>query len=650
MKKITFSLIALLFVASMAKGQVVATIQAPPFDGGQAVLSAPSGSPNTNYRRTSFLILQSELTALALTSNSITNIAFSLLQGVNAAAAGQATLYLENTTDVTYSKTTNWATILTGMTPYYTGAFNLPTTATNINMALSPNGFVYTGGGIYVALDWYGANTSATQFAVYASNYTGLTGGCVAGSTGTAGPAPTTLTPTNWRPCITLSAANNATNEVSVTGLSAPGKVSKLMGTGHTILAQIRNNSNVALTNIPVTLSVTGANVFTDTKTVTSIGAGSFQTVSFNAFNPTVAGLNNMTVTIPNDQLNSNNESFVWSQSVTCNEAASNPPVPANTFTETNYGFTAVGGGILSARYNPVANVDLQGIRLAVGTSTTNTGKQFFGVLMDATGNIVATTNTITATAAMLGTFVKFDFPSPQSLTAGTNYHLGIGIPVGPMYPLGTIGTPYIAPNYYASGIGGGALSAVSLGGGHAGIEAVLNFSDLEMNVVASKTIVCKAGSTTTLTATGANTYTYTRVGGPVTSTAGVAIVTPTITGTQGLVTYSVNGTNTTLGCRANQSIVSISITACTGLAETDSQLQLVSLFPNPANGKAALTGLVGTNNINVINVLGQSVLNLVSDEESVNLDLSNQPSGNYLVKITDSSNETRIMKLVVQN
>ncbi len=658
MKKITLALLLALGLNDLGFGQANIAVQAPPYDGGTTGLSLPNAFPAVVYHRSSYLVLKSELTSLALTNSIITQMGIDLQQSSNVATVGQFTVYLENTADVAYNKGQNFAAAIAAPAQLvYQGNLNFPVNAgaQTVSFPLT-NNFTYNGDGIYVVCDWYCAAPTATLPVRTLANSSGLTlpattgGGCYASSS--VAPAPATMTnTTNFRPCFRFTAANSATNEVSVTYLAGPGKVSKLMGAAHTVTAQIRNNSNIALSNIPVTLSVTGANAYTETRTVTSIGAGSFQTVAFTGFNPTVSGLNSMTATVPSDELNTNNESLVWQQSVTCNEAASNPPVAAASFSNT--AFTAgTAGGIFSTRYNPVVNVDLQGIRFALSTNTNVVGKQFYGVLLDATGNILETTNTITATGAMQGTFVKFDFPSLQPLTLGTNYHLGIAAPATTVNPFASLDLPYNAPNYYFSQLAGGSIGvAGNTGGAHFGIEAVLSFSNLEMSASASKTVVCKLNPTTTLTTTGATTYTYTRVGGAVTSSAGVAVVTPTITGAQGMVNYTVNGTDAGTGCRTNQAVISISVAVCAGIAANGDYGVNISVYPNPAvNGKAIISGLEGTNTINVINVLGQSVLTLKTDEETVNIDLSKQVSGNYLVKITDETNMSRIVKLVVQN
>ncbi|MDP1800290.1 MAG: T9SS type A sorting domain-containing protein [Bacteroidota bacterium] len=75
-----------------------------------------------------------------------------------------------------------------------------------------------------------------------------------------------------------------------------------------------------------------------------------------------------------------------------------------------------------------------------------------------------------------------------------------------------------------------------------------------------------------------------------------------------------------------------------------------VAVYPNPTvNGKTTIAGLEGTNTVTVYNMLGQSVLTLTSDREVVSIDLSSQPLGNYLVRVTDSNKATKTVKIINQ-
>lgn len=87
-----------------------------------------------------------------------------------------------------------------------------------------------------------------------------------------------------------------------------------------------------------------------------------------------------------------------------------------------------------------------------------------------------------------------------------------------------------------------------------------------------------------------------------------------------------------------------------TSVAEV-SGFQNVNVFPNPTvNGKTIITGLSGSNTVMVYDMLGQLVATQTSDKETISLDLINRANGNYIVKIINSSNAVKVMKIINQN
>jgi hypothetical protein len=85
-------------------------------------------------------------------------------------------LYLQNTTAATNTKSTTWATTITGMTTVYNGSVTLPSTVGQFTIPFSSN-FTYTGGGIYVAFDYQNASGGLpTTYSTIPSN-TSLTNG-----------------------------------------------------------------------------------------------------------------------------------------------------------------------------------------------------------------------------------------------------------------------------------------------------------------------------------------------------------------------------------------------------------------------------------------------------------------------------------------
>ncbi len=659
MKKITLTLF--LFSALFGKiiSQPIVSWNAPPNEQAGSNFALASGANTAVYHRAAFLIKSSELGGLALTNSVITSVVFNYLQGVNAATTGQYTLYLQNTSDATYNKGTSWSTIITGMTAHFTGNYSIPVSngISATSLVLAPT-FAYTGGGIYVACNWQCPTASASQLAVVACNSSGLSGGAVRAEVGSAGPAPATLTGSNFRPSINLLAQNTATNELSVSNVRALGKNSKLAGGGEIITATLKNASIGTLSNINVGLGITGANIFLNSQTVTSIAAGASVIVSFAAFTPTNNGINTIQVSTLPDQFPSNN-SAVWSQSTTCNNVAIPPSnLAVSNFTGNAYGAGANTSGIIYAfSYKSGASTSsIGGVNCIIPgfTNAANLGKQLYPVLCDDMGNIIATGSTLTIAQNNMDVWNPILFPTKPPLMPNTEYIIGLGLPTNAYFPIGASPQGGVI-GYFQVPIAGGAPTAINYG--YLAMEASLLFSSTSINASASQTLVCK-GRTTTLTASGgASTYTWNSISSIVPSTNGVATVTPNITGLAGAVNYTVNGTATG-GCSANKAVITISISSSSppcsggvGLVVNGATVYDVKLSPNPAiNGKTNISGLVGVSNITVFNMLGQVVYSKQTNDESVLVNFENQPSGNYLIKVTGDSNQTKTIKIVNQN
>jgi hypothetical protein len=517
---------------------------------------APNGLSTYAYHRACLLVLGSELASIA-PGSTLTTFGYTLSAGTNTSTVGNFTVYLQNTSDVTYTKGTTWSSIITGMTSVYASTMTLPASAgtTSVTLTLSTP-FVYTGGGIYVATDWYSAGPYATTPATYYADGTTLVPGCA--SANSAASAPTTLGTTAFRPNILFGRANPYSNEVSVTGIEAPGKVAGMFNTGHTVKAIIRNNSNQTLTNIPVTLNVTGANSFTNTQVVSSLAAGVSTTVSFASFNPTLAGLNTLSVSVPNDDVNSNN-SATYSQSVTCNQWAMNPAT--GTYTGA-VGFNT-GSGIIAVNYPNTSASSLTGINVGISTGTTSVGNSVWATLLSSTGNTIATTNTVSITNGMLGTTQTFTFAAPQNLSASTDYYLGLAQSANTTtgyFPIAAYPLPYVPYlNYVTTTTIGGTPAPLTANLGYFDIGAVFAAPTITVNSGA----VC-AGNAFTITANGANTYSY---------SSGSNVVTPTSDATYTVTGYGnggcVNTAVSTVSVNALPNVTASSGSICTGNSYT---------------------------------------------------------------------------------
>jgi N-acetylneuraminic acid mutarotase len=115
------------------------------------------------------------------------------------------------------------------------------------------------------------------------------------------------------------------------------------------------------------------------------------------------------------------------------------------------------------------------------------------------------------------------------------------------------------------------------------------------VSIFSDNSLIC-AGSTITLTANGANTYTWN------TSATGQFLsITPSVT-----TTYTVTGTDTS-GC-VGVGVLTQSVSACTGITSNIAETRTVRLYPNPNNGVFYLSPTVKEGEFALYNTLGQEV------------------------------------------
>jgi hypothetical protein len=157
------------------------------------------------------------------------------------------------------------------------------------------------------------------------------------------------------------------------------------------------------------------------------------------------------------------------------------------------------------------------------------------------------------------------------------------------------------------------------------------------VSAVASLTFIC-AGQTTTLTASGATNYTF----NPGSLTGNNVSVSPATT-----TTYNVIGT-TTAGCSGNTAMVTVSVSACTGIGELSNGGHF-SLFPNPVKEKLTISFDINfTGKLTLYNSLGQLIRNKnIESSNSIVVDLSEYAQGVYIIKLfPENGNESMIKVL----
>ncbi|RAK62224.1 hypothetical protein DLM85_23950 [Hymenobacter edaphi] len=253
----------------------------------------------------------------------------------------------------------------------------------------------------------------------------------------------------------------------------------------HVIQAVVRNVGVQAQTSLPVTLSVTGANTFSNTKQTGTLASGASETITFDAFTPANQGTNTVTVNLPLADDSPTNNSRNLTQEVTDNVLGYAGSTPDS---QSGLGLpTAYTAGALANKYTVASARTLTGVDaylLAGTTANPAVGRTIYAVALSSTGVLLARTPDYVLTAADANTRKSFTFPTPVSLTAGS-FYVGIAQtnPTGAtqFYPIATQGeNPTRTGAYYVFTTmnATGANTPQDLGSSNLGaflIDAVLN-------------------------------------------------------------------------------------------------------------------------------------------------------------------------------
>ena len=145
-------------------------------------------------------------------------------------------------------------------------------------------------------------------------------------------------------------------------------------------------------------------------------------------------------------------------------------------------------------------------------------------------------------------------------------------------------------------------------------------------SVATSNSIIC-VGSTASLTATGATSYTWNTA-----ATTSVIAVSPTVT-----TTYTVTGVT---GVCSNSLTITQNVSLCTGVNEVLGSL--VTIYPNPNNG-VFIIELNATTQVTITTNLGDVLLNTTLNTGKQTLDIQNRANGIYFVKLIQNGKQQTI-------
>jgi hypothetical protein len=188
-----------MFVSLLCQSQVTQYYTALPFANATSINSrAPQGSQR--YSRTVYVITASEMAASGLSNGDVISaIGFSYGTAQNIPTTGNFIVYMENTSDVTNTKSTDWATAITGMTTVSNSSITIPAQVGQVNFPFSGgSAFTYTGNGVYIAFEYQNPTSPIATTPNNANCTTTIALGLKSAQSTTV--LPTTLGSSNWRP------------------------------------------------------------------------------------------------------------------------------------------------------------------------------------------------------------------------------------------------------------------------------------------------------------------------------------------------------------------------------------------------------------------------------------------------------------------
>ncbi len=194
-------------------------------------------------------------------------------------------------------------------------------------------------------------------------------------------------------------------------------------------------------------------------------------------------------------------------------------------------------------------------------------------------------------------------------------------------------GNSVVSPTANATYTVVGTNSAGCVSGNVATSTIVVNASPNLL--VSGATTIC-LGQTASLTASGADTYSWSTG-----STNAGIIVSPTVN-----TSYVTSGTLTATGCTKNIT-TNVVVANCTGLADKSEGITQMNVFPNPTNGELTLEmGMNGSKQISITDCVGKIVYNTTTDSSKMKLNIGSLAKGIYIVKVQGETG-TRIARVV---
>ncbi len=523
---------------------------------------APQGS--RLFVNTVYLITPTEMTNSLFGADLVTSVGWEWApvgaSFQNAQTTGTLRVYIQNTTNTTYSKGTNFTNALAGMTKIIDGTITIPAGATPFTVDVPIGGpttssfSTVAGQGVYIAFEYNTTSAIATPV----GSPTVSCDASLAASLGTAQSQvsyPTTMGLSAFRPRTRLG--NSQIDIASVMDVYTLASTPIPFGNPQPLAARVANLDSADHTfNVLFEVREKATNTLRFSTTVPQLVlANTNAVVTAIGWSPTLLELDTVIVTIPAQptELLLGNNTKGYRHNVTLNKYAY-ADLPAASG---GIGFGTNAGIILDAYNNSgCTRVDAVEVYIASNVNNPIVGNTVYAVVVDITGAIVATSASLVIGAGDVNSYHTFPIVGAPTFT-NTAWAVGLAQTANATayFPVGTqVEASPTRPNtYYVGPLGGGALTNYTTLGRWM-LNAVVTQLPTQP-VAGGNTNICQNGSTS-LTATGglsaSGVYTwYTgSCGGTLAGTGTPLSVSPPV----GSTTYYVrvedvcNGVNSTCG------------------------------------------------------------------------------------------------------
>jgi hypothetical protein len=387
-------------------GSLITTV--PPSGNATSAVGRGPASQNV-FQRSSAIYLAEEMEAIPAGTN-INSIGYTLMNSANDDGApdnpvsGTIKYYMINTTDEEFERSTTWTELIDGMELVYEGPLTIPNQLGTYTINLDTP-FEYLGEGMYIAFEWEVTSATSTPAAIYQCNNT------IAGSqrnTALNNEAHQDVlgNTSNFRPRLVVG-YDGFDNDLSVDAVYALGEADFEASETQIVQVFVSNIGGSPVSNVDVTVELSGANTGTFTETIPFIAVGE-SVIAFVEVNASELGETTFTASVPEDDVLENNQG-TWVGIVGEGVIANANSAPrAGNLTVNN-----AQGAVIAIKANIQGAKVIPGIDLFMGNSASAIGRPVKAGLFDINGTLLAESAPFIVTAESQNAYRYFGFAEP---------------------------------------------------------------------------------------------------------------------------------------------------------------------------------------------------------------------------------------------